>query len=147
MLTIDRETGTIRYKGYDLDINPDLTLTRFLDSPLAKASKIKNHRPKYGEVIGFLPAYHCGEIEVLCKLQFQQNRFSDAVIFLTYPGDDADAIRDMLFQDEEQQKRLAEQEAWLRDHAGAPSGEYDWGLIWNRYNINAEYFDIAVFYK
>lgn len=52
-----------------------------------------------------------------------------------------------LFRYERDDPRLlALQERWLREVVGVESREYPWGLVWNRYNINAGWHDIAIIF-
>lgn len=145
MIAINPDNGHLRYRGFDMEVTPHTRLSEFQNSSLAGASRRNGYRPQYMEATYHLPEYFEDPIKVQCAIEFAQNIHSSTVFWLTWPDDGTAKMRAYLYQN--QQKRIDQQEKWLRDHVGAPSGEYSWGLIWNRYNIHADYFDIMVMFR
>jgi hypothetical protein len=48
--------------------------------------------------------------------------------------------------DRDDPRLLALHERWLREVVGVESREYPWGIVWNRFNINAGWHDVAVIF-
>jgi hypothetical protein len=127
-------------------VTRQLSTAEFQHSDVVKSLlKVECYHSHYREGIYRFPTFWTDEVKVDSKITFAQGRFSDLVIRLTYPGDDSRKVRNYLYKN--QQIRIDQQDDWLHKHAGVASGEYDWGLVWNRYNIHADYFDITVMYN
>jgi hypothetical protein len=134
MLRIDPSDGTLRVAGCAEAIPRTITHAEFARHPAA--ARLKKLRSVGRRHWYDLPDHTWEGFRVVGTISFSGSRLVQVYVQLVsddLPGGD--------------DRMLAAQERWLREAVGCPSDDYPWGLVWNRFNINAAYHDVSILFK
>jgi len=136
------ETGAFQLAGVEVPLEPRMSYADFRQHPAyprmpeIRARRAENHREHD------LPESTFEGCRVLGSISFTDDALESIWLQVEAEDGDGSLFRHM----REDGKLIALQERWLRQVAGVESRDYPWGLVWNRYNINAGWHDIAIIF-
>lgn len=142
MLKIDASNGTIRVEGFRQELSPWLSYTELAPSDLGRASEVLFPDRGYGDWWIRLPELIIGGANVEVVLCFSYGRLGSLYLVPMFPGPESER-----YTTDGGAWHLERQHAWLVEHVGVKDGEYSWGSVWNRDNINACRFDVGIFFR
>lgn len=135
---IDSQSGAFECLGF-APVPPLMRHSDFAASALASTCRLVDQRGSHSRYT--LPKMTIADAELLAEAEFNHWKLRGLWLRPTF-ADDAGARG----RSRSEADGVARQEAWLRRHIGISSGEYPWGRVWNRLNINADWFDISITY-
>jgi len=143
MIRMDPASGRFSVAGVEETLEPRMRYHRFESHPAfplmpevpsRRASNYREHRFPEGTFEGYpvtgTASFTNGELESLWLAILTGRRDGALNRYLR-----------------EEPRLLELQDRWLRDVVGVESREYPWGLVWSRFNINAGWHDIAIFFS
>ena len=144
MIRIDPESGSFRLAGISEPLTPRVGYSAFLCHPARAAMpeiSAGKHRNQHQHR---LPEGRFEGCRVWGTASFIDGELESLWLQVLPHEQDGRLFR---FEQDDPQL-LALQERWLQGVVGVESrDDYAWGLVWNRFNINAGWHDIAVVFK
>ena len=143
MIRIDPDTGSFQLEGINEPLEPRMSYRAFGEHPACAVMPEIRSRRNVNHHEHKLPESRFEGCRVWGTASFTNGELDS--LWLQVLADEKDG---KLFRYEQDDPNLLElQERWLREVVGVESREYPWGLVWNRFNINAGWHDIAIFFK
>jgi hypothetical protein len=143
MIRIDPNTGCFQLEGIDEPLEPRMSYSAFCAHAAFAVMPEDVFRRASNHHTHDFPEGHFGDFRVRGSASFTNGELE--ALWLQVLPEDADGK--LLRHDDEDPKLLELQERWLLEVVGVESRDYPWGLVWNRYNIDAGWHDIAVFFN